>query len=140
GQKDFQQLSIVRRMIRQLNIPTQLVMCPIIREADGLAMSSRNRRLPAEDRQRATLLYRILREAQQEMEYKTANEIVVAALKKLSVPGFKPEYFDIVDADTLLPIKDFADTSFIIACLAVWVGEIRLIDNLILKGAPTTGE
>jgi len=116
GQKDFQQLSIVRSMIRQLAIPTQLVMCPIIREPDGLAMSSRNRRLPKKDRQRATLLHQVLREAAQEMETKTPDEIVTAAMQKLTIPGFKPEYFDIVDGDQLLPVKDFADSKFIVAC------------------------
>jgi len=80
-------------------------------------------------------MHQVLREAAQEMETKTPDEIVTAAMQKLTIPGFKPEYFDIVDGDQLLPVKDFADSKFIVACVAVWLGEIRLIDNLILKDA-----
>ncbi|MEM8906713.1 MAG: pantoate--beta-alanine ligase [Bacteroidota bacterium] len=135
GQKDFQQASIVRSMLQQLHIPVELVVCPIVREADGLAMSSRNRRLPPEDRQRATLLHEVLSLAAHQMGKVPPAEIQQNALQRLQIPGFKPEYFDIVDGNTLLPIKNFEETDFVVACTAVWVGAIRLIDNMILKQA-----
>ncbi len=134
GQKDFQQLTIVRSMLQQLKMPIELVMCPIVREKDGLAMSSRNRRLPAEDRERAIILNKVLKKVAKKIDRKSPAKLIKKAMKKLDIPGFKPEYFSIVDGITLQPIKDFEDSDFVVACTAVWVGEIRLIDNRILKG------
>lgn len=133
GQKDFQQLTIVRSMLEQLNHKTDLVVCPIIREKDGLAMSSRNRRLTPEYREKAVLLNQILSKVKSNLQTKNPEDISKMAMKKLADAGFKPEYFDIVDGITLLPIKQFSDSKFVVALTAAWAGKIRLIDNMILK-------
>ena len=134
GQKDYQQLSIVREMLKQLSSTVKLVMCNIIRESDGLAMSSRNRRLSKQDRINATLIYQTLQKAKALMGSHSPEEIKAISLSDLNErEGVKPEYFDIVDGITLLPIKNFDDVKLVVACTAAWVGEVRLIDNLILK-------
>ena len=133
GQKDFQQLTIVRSMLKQLNSDVNLVMCPIIREEDGLAMSSRNVRLTAENRKLSVKLNQTLKRAKSMINEKNPSKIKAWAMKELSIPEFKPEYFQIVDGITLQPIDDFEGTDFAVACTAVWVGEVRLIDNLVLK-------
>jgi len=134
GQKDFQQLSIVRDMIRQLALPVELVMCPTVREPDGLAMSSRNVRLTTEMRAIAPLIHQILLWAKTESgKNRPSEEIQEEALQKLVAAGFRPEYFDLVDGVSLLPVKQASDGDFIVACLAAFAGDVRLIDNLVLK-------
>lgn len=133
GQKDFQQFTIVRSMLQQLERKTKLVVCPIIREADGLAMSSRNRRLTPDHRKQAILLSQTLNKAQANMASQSPENIRTEAMNIFKAAGFKPEYFDIVDGNTLLSIDDFNKSDYVVALTAVWVGEIRLIDNLILK-------
>lgn len=133
GQKDFQQLTIVRSMLKQLNHKTSLVVCPIIREKDGLAMSSRNRRLTPVYREKAVLLSQILSKVKSNIHSRTPEDMVKMAMKRLTEAGFKPEYFDIVDGVTLQPVQTFTDSDFIVALTAAWAGEIRLIDNMILK-------
>jgi pantoate--beta-alanine ligase len=134
GQKDFQQLTIVRSMLKQLDSKVNLVMCPIIREEDGLAMSSRNVRLTSEHRKQAVLLNQTLKKAKDLLSKKTPQQIQSWAMDELAkYPDFKPEYFDIVDGITLQPIESFEGTDFAVACVAVWVGEVRLIDNMVLK-------
>lgn len=133
GQKDFQQLTIVRSMLKQLNHKTELVVCPIIRERDGLAMSSRNRRLTPVYREKAVLLSQILSEVKSNIDTKTPESMCKMAMKTLTEAGFRPEYFEIVDGITLQSIEHFSDASFVVALTAAWAGEIRLIDNMILK-------
>lgn len=133
GQKDFQQLTIVRDMIRQLGLPVQLVMCPTTREPDGLAMSSRNLRLSPEMRLAAPAIYRALSEAKEQIQYEPAAVVQTRALRQLEAAGLKPEYFDIVDGISLLPVEHYHESNFIVACVAAWAGEVRLIDNLVLK-------
>ena len=133
GQKDFQQLTIIRSLLEQLNHKTDLVVCPIIREKDGLAMSSRNRRLTPEYREKAVLLSQILSKVKSNLQTKTPENISKMAMKTLADAGFKPEYFDIVDGITLQPIKQFSESNFVVALTAAWAGKIRLIDNMILK-------
>lgn len=134
GQKDFQQLSIVRDMLRQLNSPIELVMCPTLREADGLAMSSRNTRLTPEMREAAPAIYQNLLQAKTAFESKPAAEVQKAAMENLQQAGLRPEYFDIVDGISLLPVARFGGSDFIVACVAAFAGEVRLIDNMVLKG------
>ena len=133
GQKDFQQVAIVRNMIAQLSLPLQLIMCPIIREKDGLAMSSRNVRLSKKQRAQATVLYKTLKAVKYKVKRQKLHSLKKWALRQLSLPGFRPEYFEIVDGHTLQPIQSIADSDYIVACTAVWVGKVRLIDNMILK-------
>ncbi len=134
GQKDFQQLSIVRDMVHQLSLPVELVMCPTVRESDGLAMSSRNMRLTPEMRMVAPVIHQTLQWAKTEMgKNRPAPEIQREALQKLAASGLRPEYFEIVDGETLLNLQHSSDSEFIVACAATFAGELRLIDNLVLK-------
>lgn len=133
GQKDFQQFTIIAYMIRSLKINTELVVCRIIREANGLAMSSRNERLTAPTREAAGLIYKTLKAAKNKASKNTPEEISAYAMKKLNVPPFDPEYFSIVDGYTLTPIKDFTLVKYAVACVAVWADGVRLIDNIIIK-------
>ncbi len=142
GQKDFQQLSIVRDMIRQLKLPVELVMCPTVREPDGLAMSSRNVRLSPEMRASAPMIHQILQWAKTALQAdQQVDAIQEEAMQKLRDAGFRPEYFEIVDGVTLKPIRPHGSLLFreetgftgpIVACTAVFAGEVRLIDNLML--------
>jgi len=135
GQKDFQQMSIVRSMLMQLNRPIKLVSCPIIREDHGLAMSSRNRRLSEQVRSKAKIIFETLTWLKSLIN----NNADTASLKKeamlrLSEDPFKAEYVEICDGNTLQPIESIDKHEFIVCCLAVWVENVRLIDNLVLKG------
>ncbi|KAA3633262.1 MAG: pantoate--beta-alanine ligase [Bacteroidetes bacterium] len=133
GQKDFQQFSIIKHMIRTLDLPVNLVMAPTVRAENGLAKSSRNERLTAEQKEQAGIIYKTLSAAGDVLLRKSVDTIEADAIKTLSIPGFKPEYFDIVDGNTLQPVKDVLNTDWIVACTAVWAGDVRLIDNMILK-------
>lgn len=135
GQKDYQQFSIIRAMLRQLKSDIQLVVCPIIREADGLAMSSRNRLLTPEGRAQAPLIHATLNWAKSALDQLPPELIQKEAMERLAQPAhFQPEYFELVDGLTLVPVKDAAAHDLIVACTAVRVGAVRLIDNQVLKG------
>lgn len=133
GQKDFQQFTIVAHMIKKLKIKTTLVVCKILREPNGLAMSSRNERLSKNQRNKASLIYKTLKSAFVKRNKLTPREIETNAMLALSQPDFKPEYFRIVDGTTLKPVKDFSKHKYVVACVACWVGDVRLIDNKIFK-------
>ncbi len=132
GQKDYQQAAIVSWMIQSLELPVELVVCPIVREADGLAMSSRNVRLEQDIRARATLLYQTLTAVKERLHEVDLEELQTWALGNLSQKDFRPEYFEIVDGVSLKPLDQITNTDFVVACTAVWAGKVRLIDNLIL--------
>ena len=134
GQKDFQQFTIVDYMIKFHVLPTQLVVCPIIREEDGLAMSSRNVRLDEDIRVRAAIIYKTLLEARDWLKYIPIEYVKEKAMNALSIRNFRPEYFDIVSGRTMLPVKDYRAEEYVVACTAVWAGDVRLIDNMIYKG------
>lgn len=133
GQKDFQQFSIVQDMLRQMGGSVQIVMCETIRESDGLAKSSRNTRLTPTLRRQAPFIYNTLVQSKAMMETHSPADICAWAFNELKMPNFKPEYFEIVDGRTLQPISTFNESDFIVACVATWLGEVRLIDNLIFK-------
>ena len=129
GQKDAQQAVVIRRLVRDLDMPVAIEVCPTVREADGLAMSSRNVHLSAADRARATALHRALRAAQDaihagERDPGAARE---RALAELTAAGIEPEYVELVSADTLAPLHRIAGD--VLAVLAARVGDTRLIDN-----------
>jgi pantoate--beta-alanine ligase len=134
GEKDYQQLAIVRRLVRDLNVPLQVVGVPTVRESDGLAMSSRNRRLSSTERSFAPFLYQALLAAWQAI---AGGERNAAAIKKQaaqilqSVPEIKLEYFDLVDPDTIRPVD--VVRAPVRAALAAWIGETRLIDNVLCE-------
>jgi pantoate--beta-alanine ligase len=133
GQKDFQQYSIIQHMVKTLELPVNVVMAPTIREENGLAKSSRNERLTKEQKEQASVINQSLMEAKEQLSTTSIDDITKKALSRMSIPGFKPEYFDIVDGQTLQPVKSINDASMIVACTAVWAGDVRLIDNIILK-------
>lgn len=135
GQKDFQQMSIVRDMLRQQRSNVKLVACPTIRESDGLAMSSRNLRLTPDMRAAAPAIYQTLQAAKTRFAAaEPASAVSAWAMQQLTAAGLRPEYVNIVDARTLLPVEHISDAAHIVVCAAAWAGEIRLIDNLMLKG------
>ncbi len=133
GQKDFQQFSIIDHMLRSLKMKTKLVVCPIKREPDGLAMSSRNVRLDKKLRPHCKVIFETLTFVKENLDKFKPQTLEKKAIEKLSIKGFKPEYIKIVDGKTLAPIKDSKAHKYIVACTAVWAKNVRLIDNMILK-------
>ncbi len=133
GQKDFQQFTIINYMLKQLKMKTKLVVCPIKRAEDGLALSSRNVRLTKANREKSVILYKTLSWAKEHQDKFTVPTLEKKAMAMLNIRGFKPEYFSIVEGKTLAPIKKAKDHKYIVACTAVWAEDVRLIDNMILK-------
>jgi pantoate--beta-alanine ligase len=133
GQKDLQQFAIIRQMVRDLSFPVSLKCCPIIREEDGLAMSSRNVRLSPEKRAVAPRIYQSLKIAEDSLR-SGVEEARNAALSFLnSYPDIQPEYFEICDAETLQPIKDVKEHGSIVICIAAYLDGVRLIDNILIS-------
>lgn len=132
GQKDYQQLTIIREMIRQLSLEVELVGCPTLREPDGLAMSSRNVRLSPEDRSRALAISQTLAEAGSWAAALSPGEIQEKALTALREAGLVPEYFKLADAENLQLVDTFEAGREVIACVAARAGEVRLIDNRVI--------
>jgi pantoate--beta-alanine ligase len=137
GEKDYQQLTLVRRLVRNLNIPIQVVGVPTVRDSDGLALSSRNRRLNLRELAFAPLLYKALLGAQRSIAHGERNVVAIKehAQRALhSVPDIKIDYFDLVDPETLRPVN--AVEGPVRAALAVWIGKTRLIDNVLCEPLP----
>lgn len=128
GQKDIQQAAVIRRMVRDLDLPVEIVVAPTVREPDGLAMSSRNALLSPDERQRATALYGALQTAEASVAAgeRDAAAVLVAAQKELL--AVEPEYFELVDPKNFAPIRGRMDGD-VLAVVAARVGAIRLIDN-----------
>ena len=134
GEKDYQQLAIVRRLVRDLNIPLEVVSVPTVREHDGLALSSRNRRLTLIERAIAPCLYRALLAAQCSIACGERNSTAVKARATRilnPIPEIRLEYLDLVDPDTIRPV-DYVDSP-VRAALAAWIGKTRLIDNVLCE-------
>ncbi|HQB68676.1 MAG TPA: pantoate--beta-alanine ligase [Paludibacteraceae bacterium] len=134
GEKDFQQLAIIRRMVSVMKFPIEIVGCPIVREASGLALSSRNSLLTSEQRQRAVHISQVLKESQifaLETSVQELHDAVVAAINARE--GLDVEYFEIVDGKTLQSIKKWEETDDVVGCITVYCGKIRLIDNIRYK-------
>lgn len=133
GQKDFQQVAIIRSMTSQLRLPLEIVVCPIVREEDGLAMSSRNIHLSVSERKAAPLIAHILSTIKSKRANHSVDELKAFAEAQIkSDPLMQLEYFEIVDSLTLQPIKNYDQAKSAVACIAVKLGSIRLIDNFIL--------
>jgi len=133
GQKDFQQFTIIQQMITDLAMDVKLVVCDIVREKSGLAQSSRNERLTKKQRSEAQIINKTLNWLKRNKNKYSISELKSRALKKLDILGFKPEYVAIVNGNSLKNIRKMSSHEYVVACLAVWAGEIRLIDNIILK-------
>jgi len=138
GQKDFQQFSIIQFMINYFKLKTKLVVCPIKRESSGLAMSSRNVRLSTENREKAAIIYKTLNYVKKRVRKQSIASTIDYAMNRLTIPDFKPEYFSIVDGDTLQDVKSMDESEYVVACTAVWAGNIRLIDNKVLKNTKSS--
>ncbi len=131
GEKDFQQIAVIREMVRQLNLPVHIVDCPIQREADGLALSSRNTRLTPEQRQKAPVIARTLKESTTFVPAKSVQEVIDFVVNTINqVPEMEVEYFEIVDGHTMQSIQNWSDTTYPVGCITVYCGEVRLIDNI----------
>lgn len=134
GLKDYQQLAIVRRMVELENLKVEVVPCDIIREDDGLAMSSRNRRLTPEQREVASAIYQNLKMLRSDF-----NSLKIADLKSRAIDninmieGFEVEYLEVVDAKTLMPVEALAENQKLVVCVAAFLGKVRLIDNMQLN-------
>ncbi len=131
GEKDFQQLAIVRALVKQLHLNVQIAACPIIREKDGLAMSSRNTRLNAQQRKEAVCISQTLFESKKIQKEYTVDALKLWVINQINLqPELQTEYFDIVDGFTLQSIQNWEDTEYPVGCIAVFAGEVRLIDNI----------
>ncbi|TWR30027.1 pantoate--beta-alanine ligase [Mucilaginibacter pallidiroseus] len=132
GQKDYQQIAVINRMLAIKNIPVEMVMCPIEREPSGLAMSSRNIHLSDDDKQHALVLSRALQWVKDNFDNSRIADLEEKANDMLQAePGVQPEYFELADGQTLLPADASSET--IVALTAAKVGKTRLIDNMLIK-------
>lgn len=134
GQKDYQQFLIIKKMVQLLKIPVKLICCPIIRESDGLAMSSRNIHLSPQERQTALIISRTLAFVKELFPFKSVDVLTKEATLLLnSKEDIKVEYLALVDTETMELVKDKKSSKGIIVCIAARVGKTRLIDNEILS-------
>jgi len=131
GEKDYQQIAVIRELVRQCNIQSEIVPCPIVREANGLAMSSRNRRLSAEDFEISANIHRILEESRKQADVPQIKAFVESEIAK--IPQFKLDYFEVADDRTLQTVHALADARGVMGFVTVYVGEVRLIDNIRYK-------
>jgi pantoate--beta-alanine ligase len=134
GEKDFQQLAIIRAMVKQLGYTLHIVGCPIVRETDGLALSSRNARLSKEEREIALNISQTLFKSRTFAASHSLEETVKFVEDSIAaVDGLRLEYFQIVDGNTLQPVSNWEDSDYIVGCITVFCGEVRLIDNIKYK-------
>ncbi len=134
GEKDFQQLAVIRAMTADQKFGIDIVGCPIVREDDGLAMSSRNTRLSEEERKNALNISRTLFKSRTFAADNTVAETIAKVTEWINTtPGLELEYFEIVDGDTLQPIDDWNESPYIVGCITVFCGPVRLIDNIVYK-------
>ena len=134
GEKDFQQLAIIRLMTKTLKFPVEIVGCPIVREQSGLAMSSRNELLTENERVIAAHINAVLKESAVfalETSVAELKQAVISAINQKS--ELEVEYFEIVDGNTLQPLENWNDTEYAIGCVTVYCGKVRLIDNVFYK-------
>lgn len=135
GEKDFQQLAIIREMVRKMGFKLEIVGCPIIREMDGLALSSRNALLSAEERKTALNISKTLFESVDYSKTHTLSETKEFVENSIAaVDGLKLEYFEIVDGNTLQSLEEWQNSSYIVGCITVFCGSVRLIDNIKYRG------
>ena len=134
GEKDFQQLAIIREMVKQMHFPLEIVGCPIVREADGLALSSRNARLSKEERQQALNISKTLFASKEYAVSHTVEETQKFVEESIAASeGLELEYFELVDGTTLQKISTWDETNYAVGCITVYCGEVRLIDNIKYK-------
>jgi pantoate--beta-alanine ligase len=135
GEKDFQQVAIIKHMVKELKYPVEIIPCPILREESGLALSSRNMLLTPEEKKKAITISKVLNECRNfvaRMSPKELTQWVVDEINKVDI--LQVEYFEIVDGNSLQKITNWSDTEYVVGCITVYCGKIRLIDNIRLKG------
>ena len=131
GEKDFQQLAIIRKLVDEMNLPVRIIGCPIIREADGLAMSSRNKLLSPDERKSAARISQALFRAKEEAGHIPVEVLIEQTIQYVHQdPRLKVEYFEIVDERNLDPVRNWTENHRKIGCIAVQIGSVRLIDNM----------
>ena len=134
GEKDFQQVAIIRAMVSQLQSPVEIIQVPIVREPSGLAKSSRNMRLSDEELSQAVTISQALFESKVRMHTQDIAQTIAHVITQVDAqPTLTTEYFQIVDGDTLQPVGTWDDSAYIVGCIAAYCGEVRLIDNIIYK-------
>lgn len=134
GEKDFQQIAVIREMVRQLRIPVEIIPCPIVRGEDGLALSSRNTLLDTDHRTAAPYIYKVLKAAVEKSHQTTPDQLVAWVTAQVeSNPLLKVIYFQVVDAATMQQVRTWEESPAIQGCIAVQAGDIRLIDNIKLR-------
>lgn len=133
GQKDYQQFAVIKYVLQLLQLSTQLVCVPIVREEDGLAMSSRNIRLSTEGRQKASLISKMLFEAKEQALSMSLEEVKKRALAFIEQHQLELDYFTIIDGDSLESIDSFDKATTVTACTTVRIDGVRLLDNIILR-------
>jgi pantoate--beta-alanine ligase len=133
GQKDLQQVAIIKQMVKDLAFPIELVICPTLRKEDGLAMSSRNQRLNQNERAEATFIYKILTDAKRVLLEGEKPQMVSEKVKDDfdAHPDFTLDYFEIVNLETLQPVSEISENHTAL-CIAAYIGPVRLIDNILL--------
>ncbi len=132
GEKDYQQLAIIKAMVANYNIPVEIIPCPIVREEDGLAMSSRNTRLNDAQRKAAPLIHEILLESKIWAMTNTISSVIDSVIEELNeCPEFEVEYYEIADAKTLQSATEWGNEGDCVGFIAVNVGDVRLIDNIV---------
>lgn len=134
GKKDFQQIAVIREMVRQLRIPVEIIPCPIVRGEDGLALSSRNTLLDTDHRTAAPYIYKVLKAAVEKSHQTTPDQLAAWVTAQVeSNPLLKVIYFQVVDAATMQQVRTWEESPAIQGCIAVQAGDIRLIDNIKLR-------
>lgn len=134
GEKDFQQIAVIRDMVRQLSIPVEIIPCPIVRGEDGLALSSRNTLLDTDHRTAAPYIYKVLKAAVEKSHQTTPDQLAAWVTAQVeSNPLLKVIYFQVVDAATMQQVRTWEESPAIQGCIAVQAGDIRLIDNIKLR-------
>lgn len=134
GEKDFQQIAVIREMVRQLRIPVEIIPCPIVRGKDGLALSSRNTLLDTDHRTAAPYIYKVLKAAVEKSHQTTPDQLAAWVTAQVeSNPLLKVIYFQVVDAATMQQVRTWEESPAIQGCIAVQAGDIRLIDNIKLR-------
>lgn len=131
GEKDFQQLAIIKKLVSLFSIPVKITGCVTIRENDGLAMSSRNQRLTPEERKIAPFIYQALQKAAEDYSWFTPQGLEKMIIGEIEQnPELRVEYVAVADATTLMPFNDWEDVNEAVVCVAVFLGQVRLIDNM----------
>ena len=134
GEKDFQQVAIINKMVEMLNYNIEIVQCPIVREESGLALSSRNMRLNEQQYKEAVNISKALFKSKNLVDTAPVNEVINSVIEEINqVPSLNVEYFEIVDGNNLQPVSNWNDSNYIVGCITVFCGDVRLIDNIIYK-------